>query len=100
MTKSTGTATLALATLALTLMFGVSAAIDPARAAPSQAAVQTPQTAKKIEPAARRLTRAHDRYAYRPYDRPSYYDRPADYAPLPSFMPLFGLGYEPWWKGF
>jgi hypothetical protein len=94
MTKSIGTATLAL-TLALPLMIGGAAAINPAAAAPSEAAVQTPQTRKTTEPSARRLARAHERYAYRPQQRPYYDDRPSDYAPVPSFPFVFGLGYVP-----
>ncbi|HEV3501672.1 MAG TPA: hypothetical protein VGZ92_15255 [Bradyrhizobium sp.] len=84
------------AILALSLMFDGSAAIGPAAAAPSQATARQPQALKATDLGARRRYRHHARYAYRPYYRPSYYDRPYYYAPAP-FFPLFGLGYGPWW---
>ena len=87
------------ALLAVTLMFGGSAAIGPAAAAPSQTAVQKPQASNTTDLSARRRYRHHYRYAYRPYYqpyRPYYYDRPYYYAPAP-FFPFLGLGYGPWW---
>jgi hypothetical protein len=87
------------AILALTLMFGGSAEIKAAVAAPVQAALQKPQALLPTDVGARRRYRHYRHYAYRPYDRPyypAYYDRPYYYAPAP-FFPLFGLGYGPWW---
>jgi hypothetical protein len=84
------------AMLALTLMFGGSADIKAAGAAPVQAGLQKPQASTPTDLSARRRTRhyAYRRY-YRPY-YPAYYDRPYYYAPAP-FFPFFGLGYGPWW---
>jgi hypothetical protein len=87
------------ALLAVILILGGSAAIDPAMAAPSQTAVQKQQASNTTDLSARRRYRHHYRYAYRryyqPYD-PHYYDRPYYYAPAP-FFPFLGLGYGPWW---
>jgi hypothetical protein len=98
MTKCIGAAV-----LAVTLMFGGSAATGPALAAPLPAAVQKSlqerQASKAAELSARRRIRHHHRYADRPYYRPyypAYYDRPYYYAPAP-FFPFLGLGYGPWW---
>ena len=98
MTKCIGAAV-----LAVTLMFGGSAAIGPAPAAPLPGAVQKSlqerQASKAAELSARRRIRHHHRYADRPYYRPyypAYYDRPYYYAPAP-FFPFLGLGYGPWW---
>jgi len=47
---------------------------------------------------ARRRYRHHYRYAYRPYDRPHYYDRPYSYRPYPYNAPVpffLGLGFGP-----
>ena len=85
--------------LAVTLMFGGSAAISPALAASSSAGLREPQAPKAADFSARRRIRHHHRYAYRPYHRPyypTYYDRPYYYAPAP-FFPFLGLGYGPWW---
>jgi hypothetical protein len=85
--------------LAVTLMFGGSAAISPALAASSPAGLREPQASKAADVSARRSIRHHHRYAYRPYHRryyPTYYDRPNYYAPAP-FFPFLGLGYGPWW---
>ena len=87
------------AILALTLMLGGSAAINPAAAEPAQATAQRQQAGAATDLGARRHYRRHTRYAYRPYYRPyypTYYDRPYYYAPAP-FFPLLGLGYGPWW---
>jgi hypothetical protein len=91
MTKCIGAAV-----LAVTLMFGGSAAIGPAPAAPLPATVQKSlqerQASKAAEFSARRRIRHHHRYADRPYYRPyypAYYDRPYYYAPAP-FFPLPG----------
>lgn len=87
------------ALLAVPLMFGGSAAVGPALAAPLQTAaqesLQSPQMPKAGDFNARRRIRHHQRYAYRPYF-PTYYDRPYYYAPAP-FFPFLGLGYGPWW---
>jgi len=83
---------IAAAALALTLMFGASAAIDSAAASPAQNATHQPQA---VDLSARHRV-PHYRYsADRPYD-PTYYDRPTYYAPAP-FFPFLGLGYGPWW---
>jgi hypothetical protein len=89
MTKSIGAALLTLG-----LMFGGSAAIDPAAAAPSHAAAQKAETWKATDLGARRRSRHRTRYASRPYDRPYYYERPYYYAPAP-FVP-FNFGYDLW----
>lgn len=91
MTKRIG-----MAVLALMLMTGGSATIVSAS---SQAAAEQQQPAKAASVSARHRVRHHDRYAYRSYDRPyypTYYDRPAYYAPAP-FFPFLGIGYGPWW---
>jgi hypothetical protein len=78
------------AILALTLMVGGSAAFSPASAAWLQAALHEPQAWKTSDLSARRRTRFHHRYVYRPY----YYDRPYYYTPAP-FVP-FNFGYDFW----
>jgi hypothetical protein len=92
MTKSIG-----MAALALTLMFGGSAAVNAAAAAP--AALQKPEASNATDLAARHRGRHRQRYAYRPDYQPRYYDRPYYYAPAP-FVP-FNFGYPvlppPWW---
>jgi hypothetical protein len=89
------------AMLALTLMLGSSAAMNPAAAAAlSQAAVQKPESSQATDLGARRRYRHHDRYGYRPSYRPYYYDRPSYYRPYPYSAPvpfLFGFGFGPWW---
>jgi hypothetical protein len=95
MTKGIGAAILALA-----LMLGGSAAINPAAAAPLRAAVQKPESSQATDLAARRRYRHHDRYGYRPPYRPYYYDRPSYYRPYPYVAPApfpFGFGFGPWW---
>jgi hypothetical protein len=87
------------AVLAVTLMFGGSAATGPALAAPLPAELRAPHASKAADVTARRRIRHHHRYAERPYYRPyypAYYDRPYYYAPAP-FFPFLGLGYGPWW---
>jgi len=82
--------------LPFALMIGGS--INPAAAAPLQAALQEPQETKATDIGSRHRTRHHHRYAYRSYD-PYYYDRPVYYAPAP-FVPFnFGapLLPPPWW---
>jgi hypothetical protein len=87
--------------LALTLTFAGSAAINPAIAASSSAALQKSQAQKATDLGARRRYRSGyaSRYAYQPYYPPVYYDRPYYYAPAP-FVP-FNFGYPllppPWW---
>jgi hypothetical protein len=87
------------ALLAATLMFGGSAAIGTAAAAPLQAAVQQPGASDATDLSARR--RVHCRhYANRSYDRPYYYDRPTYYRPYPYAVPVpffLGFGFGPWW---
>jgi hypothetical protein len=85
------------AILALTLLSGGAATIDPAAAAPLQAAVQKPEMRKATDLSARRRARHDLRYAYRSYDRPHYLDRPYYYAPAPNFALAFGFGFGPWW---
>jgi hypothetical protein len=79
------------------LISGGTAAIHSAAAESRQAAVQKPETSQAMDFSARR--RIH-RYAYRPYERPTYYDRPETYRPYPYVLPApfpFGLGFGPWW---
>jgi hypothetical protein len=89
------------AMLALTLMLGSSAAMNPAAAAAlSQAAVQKPESSQATDLGARRRYRHHDRYGYRPSYRPYYYDRPSYYRPYPYYAPApfpFGVGFGTWW---
>jgi hypothetical protein len=90
------------AILALTMMLGGSAAINPAAAAPSQAAVQKPGALQATDLSARRRYRHYYRYGYRSYHRPYYYDRPYYYRPYPYYAPApfpfgFGFGFGPWW---
>ncbi|HEY2213274.1 MAG TPA: hypothetical protein VGH62_17000 [Bradyrhizobium sp.] len=93
------------AILALTMMLGGSAAINPAAAAPSQAAVaQKPGALQATDLSARRRYRHYYRYGYRPYYRPYYYGRPFYYRPYPYYAPApfpfgfgFGFGFGPWW---
>ena len=87
------------AVLALGIMFGGSAAISVAAAAPWQAGLQKPPTSKATDLSARRRARHQplyvDRLPYQPYD-PHYYERPYYYAPAP-FVPFnFGYGIWPW----
>jgi hypothetical protein len=89
--ESSMTRWIAAAMLALSLMFG-SAAVHPAVATSIQPAARTSEAAKVANVGARRRSRHHYRYAYRPY----YYDRPYYYAPAP-FFPFFGLGFGPLW---
>jgi hypothetical protein len=90
------------AILALTLLPGGSAAINPAAAEVSQAAVQKSQASQATDFSARRRYRHYYRYGYRPYYRPHYYDRPYYYRPYPYYAPApfpfgFGFGFGPWW---
>jgi hypothetical protein len=91
MTKRIGAAL-----LAATLIFAASLAITSAAAGPSQIAVQKRQAGEASDLGAQRRVRHHHRDVNRPVYRPSYYDRPHDYAPAP-FFPFLGLGYGPWW---
>lgn len=85
--------------LAVTLVFGSSAAISRA-VMPSQVTVQKPHASQTTDLSARRRVRHYYRYAYRGRGRPiypTYYDRPYYYAPAP-FIPFnFGYGLWPWW---
>jgi hypothetical protein len=82
--------------LALGLIFGGSAPINSAAAAP-QTMVQRPQALTITDLAARRSARHHAHYAVRRYSQPYYLDRPNYYAPAP-FVPFnFGYGLGPWW---
>jgi hypothetical protein len=88
------------AVLALTLMLGGSVAINPAAAAPLQAALQKPGSLQATDLNARRRYRHYHRYGYRPSYRPYYYDRPYYYRPYPYDAPApfpFGFGFGPWW---
>jgi hypothetical protein len=80
------------AALAVILTCGGPLAISPAAAASAQATAQQASTGLT----ARRHDRRDHRHVYHPYYRPYYYDRPRYYAPAPV-LPLFGLGYGPWW---
>ncbi|MGA9089297.1 MAG: hypothetical protein WB420_09345 [Bradyrhizobium sp.] len=75
------------ALLAVTLMFGGSAGINPAAAAPSQAAVQKSQAGHATDLSARRYHRHYHHYGYRRYYRPyyPYYARPYYYRPYPYY---------------
>ena len=83
MTKRIGVAVLAAA-----LMFGASVAITSAAAGPLRIAVQNRQTGEASDLGAQRRIRHHRRDVNRPIYRPSYYDRPHDYAPAPFFRSL------------
>ncbi|HEY5127855.1 MAG TPA: hypothetical protein VIJ35_11295 [Bradyrhizobium sp.] len=86
--------------LAVTLLCGGSAATGPAAAAPLQAALQRSPAAAATDLSARRHIRHYRRYAYRPYYRPYYYDRPYYYRPYPYVAPVpffLGFGFGPWW---
>ena len=99
------------ALLAATLMFGGSAAINPAAAAQSHTAVQKSQAGQATDFSARRYHRHYYyRYGYRRYYRPYYYARPyyyyrpypyyyaPYYAPAPFLFPFaLGFGFGPWW---
>jgi len=88
------------AALAATFILGGSAAIGPAAAASSPAALQKPEAQKAADRSARRRARHPLRYAYRAYQRPHYYDRPDDYRPYPYILPapfFLGFAYQPWW---
>jgi len=103
------------AILALALMFGGSAAIEPAAAAPL---VQEPQASQATDFSARRYHRRYYRHVYRPYygygyrpyyrryyARPYYYrPYPYYYAPYPYYAPApfplgfgIGFGFGPRW---
>lgn len=89
------------ALLAVTLMFGGSTAINPAAAAPVQAAAQTPAMPKATDISARRHYRHyHYRYVYRPYYRPYYYARPYYYRPYPYYAPYYAPAPFPFAFGF
>jgi hypothetical protein len=88
--------------LVLPLIFAGSAAIHPAGAEPSPAALQKPQALKATDVSARRRYQHRLLFVDRAYPGPyfpSYYDRPHYYAPAP-FVP-FNFGYPllppPWW---
>jgi hypothetical protein len=88
------------ALLAVTLVFGSSASIGRASAAPLPAAAQKPQLSQAADVGARRRDRHYRHYAYRPNEPPYYYDRPAYYRPYPYPVPLpffLGFGFGPWW---
>jgi hypothetical protein len=67
-----------IAILALTLMLGGRAAINPAAAAPLPATMQNPQAWKATDLGARRRYRHRRHYAYRPYYQPYYTNGPSD----------------------
>jgi hypothetical protein len=88
------------AILAVALMFGGPAAIDSAAAAPLQSVVQKPHASDATELSARRRIRHQQRYAYRTYVQPHYYDRPDYYRPYPYVLPapfFLGFGFGPLW---
>ena len=93
------------ALLAVTLIFGGSAAIKPAAAVPLQAAQET---SKVTDISARRYYRHyHYRSVYRPryyYARPYYYRPYPYYGYAPYYAPApypfgfgIGFGFGPWW---
>ena len=83
------------AILALTLMFGNSAAIDSVAATTLQPVVQKLQASEATDLSAQRRLRHHRRYAYRTYVQPHYYDRPDYYRPYPYVLPVpFFLGFN------
>jgi hypothetical protein len=83
------------ASLTLTLMLSGAAACSPASAAPRSAEVHEPQAWTATDLSARRRSRHHQPYVYRPPYRPYYYDRPYYYVPAP-FVPFnFGYGFWP-----
>ena len=76
------------------------AAIDPAAAAAPEVKAHGTGVSGATDFSARRYYRRHDRYFYRPYDRPYYYDRPTYYRPYPYSVPApftFGFGFGPFW---
>jgi hypothetical protein len=75
-------------------------AIDPAAAASSKGGIHATHALQATDAGARRQARHHTRFAYRPNDRPSYYDRPAYYRPYPYDVPvpfILGFGFGPRW---
>jgi hypothetical protein len=88
------------AMLAVTLVFGGSAAIGSAAATPLQAAAPKPPASDATDLSARRRIRPYPRYAHRHYVQPHYYDRPDYYRPYPYVLPVpffLGFGFGPWW---
>jgi len=85
------------ALLAITLLFGTSAAITSALAAPLHPELLASSKATDIS--SRRSNRhAHSRDANPRYSRPHYYDRPSYYRPYPYYVPApFVFGFGPWW---
>jgi hypothetical protein len=58
------------------------------------------EASKATDLGARRRNRHVRHYAYRPNDRPYYYDRPYDYRPYPYQAPVpffLGFGFGPSW---
>jgi hypothetical protein len=75
-------------------------AINPAAAASSKGGIHTTRSFEATELGGRRRARHHIRYAYRPDDRPYYYDRPDYYRPYPYVAPVpffLGFGFGPRW---
>jgi hypothetical protein len=69
-------------------------------AADSKAGIDATAGSKATDLSARRRTRHYRHYAYRPYYRPYYYDRPYDYRPYPYNAPVpffLGFGFGPLW---
>jgi hypothetical protein len=81
------------------VLFG-QAASERAAAANSKvglhaAGLHATDASKATDLSARRRIRHYRHDAYRPYDRPHYYDRPFDYRPYPYAAPVpFFLGFE------
>lgn len=64
------------------------------------AGLHATNASKATDLSARRRVRHPRRDAYRPYDRPHYYDRPDDYRPYPYAAPVpffLGFGFGPSW---
>ena len=88
------------AIVAAVLALAGSASIDPATAASPRADARAADVSKATDPSARHRTRHHARYAYRPYDRSYYYDRPTYYRPYPYGVPVpffLGFAFGPRW---
>ena len=71
------------ALVASAFMVACPASIDPAAAAAPEVKPHSAGVSGATDFSARRYYRGHDRYFYRPYDRPYYYARPYYYRPYP-----------------
>ena len=88
------------AALAAGLALFAPAAMGSAAAANSKPGIHATEASKTTDLSARRRNWYHRHYAYRPSDRPYYYDRPYDYRPYPYGAPVpffLGFGFGPSW---